>query len=319
MVRRTKAQAEQTRTALLDAAEHLFHERGVSRTSLEDIAKAAGMTRGALYWHFRNKLDVLCALQERVCTPAEDLIAMAADGRHPDPLGAIERSTLDALKELAGDAQKVRVMSILMQRCEYVDDMSEALRRLEDSNRELWSHLLEAFRRARDGGQLSPAWTPEAAVWMLRSFMMGQLYEWLKQPEAYDICRIGIGCLDRLFASFRGDPAIPPRAVASSQGCAGTPEVAADSIPLFPDLDADPTICPTLRRTTTCTEAMTTCGETSKPIAAKPARNRNAARKRGSSAPARPVETGDSRSANRESAAGETTAEAAAHEEAPTD
>ncbi len=256
MARRTKAEAEQTRTALLDAAEHLFHERGVSRTSLEDIAKAAGVTRGALYWHFRNKLDVLCAMQERVCTPAEDLLAMAADGRHPDPLGAIEQSTLDALKEFSADAQKVRVMSILMQRCEYVDDMSEALRRLEDSNRELWSHLLEAFRRARDGGRLSPAWTPEAAVWMLRSFMMGQLYEWLKQPEAYDICRIGTGCLDRLFASFRGEATPPPRA-AAPQGCVGTPEIAADSIPLFPDLDADPTICPTLRSATTCTSGLT--------------------------------------------------------------
>ncbi|MQT11748.1 TetR family transcriptional regulator [Segnochrobactrum spirostomi] len=262
MVRRTKAAAEQTRADLLDAAEHLFHERGVSRTSLDDIAKAAGVTRGAVYWHFRNKLDVLCALQERICTPAEDLLAMAADGRHPDPLGAIEQSTLDTLRELAGDSRKVRVMSILMQRCEYVDEMSEALRRLEESNRELWSHLLEAFRRARDGGRLSPAWTPEAAVWMLRSFMMGQLYEWLKQPEAYDICRIGTGCLDRLFASFRGEATPPPRA-AGPRTCDGPPEIAADSVPLFADLDTDPTVCPTLRRATACT------GRHAVPIAAE--------------------------------------------------
>ena len=48
-MRRTKEDAQQTRESLLDAAECLFAERGVSRTSLQDIAKAAGVTRGAVY------------------------------------------------------------------------------------------------------------------------------------------------------------------------------------------------------------------------------------------------------------------------------
>ena len=59
MVRRTKADAEATRLSLLDAAEQLFQARGVSRTSLNDIATAAGTTRGAIYWHFKDKADLL--------------------------------------------------------------------------------------------------------------------------------------------------------------------------------------------------------------------------------------------------------------------
>ena len=51
-MRRTKEDAQLTREVLLDAAEVLFAQRGVSRTSLQEIAKAAGMTRGAVYWHF---------------------------------------------------------------------------------------------------------------------------------------------------------------------------------------------------------------------------------------------------------------------------
>ncbi len=54
-MRRTKEDAQLTREALLDAAEVLFAQRGVSRTSLQEIAKAAGMTRGAVYWHFKDK------------------------------------------------------------------------------------------------------------------------------------------------------------------------------------------------------------------------------------------------------------------------
>ena len=68
-MRRTKAEAEQTRHDLLDAAELLFDQQGVSRTSLADIAKAAGVTRGAVYWHFKNKSEVLAAIVERVHLP----------------------------------------------------------------------------------------------------------------------------------------------------------------------------------------------------------------------------------------------------------
>ena len=66
MVRRTKAEAEATRQALLDAAERLFEARGVSRTSLQDIASAAGLTRGAVYWHFRDKADLFDARYQPV-------------------------------------------------------------------------------------------------------------------------------------------------------------------------------------------------------------------------------------------------------------
>src|ERR1700712_1304134 len=57
MVRRTKEEAAETRNSILDAAERVFFEKGVSRTTLADIALEAGVTRGAIYWHFANKGD----------------------------------------------------------------------------------------------------------------------------------------------------------------------------------------------------------------------------------------------------------------------
>jgi TetR/AcrR family acrAB operon transcriptional repressor len=55
MVRRTKEEAAATRDSILDAAEILFAKNGVSRTTLQHIATAAGVTRGAIYWHFVDK------------------------------------------------------------------------------------------------------------------------------------------------------------------------------------------------------------------------------------------------------------------------
>ena len=73
MARRTKEEAEETRQSILDAAERLFHDQGVSRTSLADIASAAGVTRGAIYWHFENKVDLFQAMLERLHLPLEEL------------------------------------------------------------------------------------------------------------------------------------------------------------------------------------------------------------------------------------------------------
>ena len=62
MPRRTKEEAEQTRQHLLNTALRLFAERGISRTNLKDVATEADLTHGALYWHFKNKADLIEAL-----------------------------------------------------------------------------------------------------------------------------------------------------------------------------------------------------------------------------------------------------------------
>ena len=69
MARRTKEEALVTRELILDAAERVFHQRGVSRTSLQEIAKEAGLTRGAIYWHFEDKGELFHAMMERVTLP----------------------------------------------------------------------------------------------------------------------------------------------------------------------------------------------------------------------------------------------------------
>ena len=89
MARRTKEEALATRHRLLDAAELLFQAQGVSNTSLQQIAERAGATRGAIYWHFKDKADLFDAMMERVKLPLE-AAARNADESIQDPLDAIE-------------------------------------------------------------------------------------------------------------------------------------------------------------------------------------------------------------------------------------
>lgn len=59
MPRKTKDEAEQTRLSIMQAAVEVFNDKGVSRSTLADIASEAGVTRGAIYWHFDNKSDLM--------------------------------------------------------------------------------------------------------------------------------------------------------------------------------------------------------------------------------------------------------------------
>ena len=64
MARRTNEQAQQTRENILRGALDVFSEKGFSRSTLSDIAKRIGMTRGAVYWHFKDKQELLVELIE---------------------------------------------------------------------------------------------------------------------------------------------------------------------------------------------------------------------------------------------------------------
>ena len=56
---------EHTRSLLLDAAEEVFAEKGFTPASLDDIARAAGYTKGAIYKHFATKEDLFLAVSDR--------------------------------------------------------------------------------------------------------------------------------------------------------------------------------------------------------------------------------------------------------------
>jgi AcrR family transcriptional regulator len=201
-MRRTKTEAEQTRNALLDAAEAVFWTKGVTRTTLNDIARQAGTTRGAIYHHFRGKADLLIALLDRRRFPQEEELARnAADGT-ADPLAVLHAICRSALVLLAGDVARQRLLGIMMHRCESLGELQAlADRRREEilRSREL---LIRLLARADEAGQLSSTWSPYTAALTLHSVMIGLVDQWLRYPRSFDLDREGVASLQCLFASF---------------------------------------------------------------------------------------------------------------------
>lgn len=203
MARRTKEDAEKTRKSIMDAAESVFLENGVSATSLDAVARAAGVTRGAIYWHFRDKSHLLEALVERTQFPVADVIAQLSEGGVTAPpssvLADIRDACLNALRLLASDPRRQRTYTILLLRCEAVGDVLEWRTR---NNREMRKMMIEAFELAERQGELAKPWTPRMAANATSMMMLGMFRDWLEEPKRFDIRTEGSDCVRALFAAM---------------------------------------------------------------------------------------------------------------------
>ncbi len=121
MARKTKEEALKTRESILDAAVQVFSARGVSRTTLANIAKEAGVTRGAIYWHFQNKEDLLNALWQQILLPFEPINQAIANPDEPDPLGKFQETHIAFFKSLKEDPRLLQLCQILFNKCEAVE------------------------------------------------------------------------------------------------------------------------------------------------------------------------------------------------------
>jgi AcrR family transcriptional regulator len=186
-MRRTKAEAHQTREALIQAAIDVFHQRGVSHTTLDEIARAAGVTRGAVYWHFRDKLEIFSALEERIGLPNAELSATMKFRleTHPelDPLAELAAAISEGLQRLDNDRERRKILTILWLRCEYVGGMMSALTRRRQADVEMQEQLLAVVRIAAERGRLAPGWSPDLAARGLFLLLNGSVEDWLRAPD----------------------------------------------------------------------------------------------------------------------------------------
>lgn len=108
-VRSNKDRTEATQSALLTAARHLFAEQGYAETSTPEIVRAAGVTRGALYHHFEDKVALFRAvIMEEYRAVADEITnsAKSVPGSALDALRQGSRGFLDAMS----DEGRVRIM-----------------------------------------------------------------------------------------------------------------------------------------------------------------------------------------------------------------
>lgn len=219
MVRRTRDEALETRDSLLDAAERLFSERGVSRTSLADIAKAAGVTRGAIYWHFRDKGELFTAMVDRVTLPMDEMVARTGDAKLDDPLGSVRAAALYALERTTHDAQCQRVFDVVTHKCEYLDEMAEVKQRMGKMKENCVRNAERGLRNAIKHGQLPASVDPRLAAVGLDALLHGLIISWLANREYFPLKRRAAAVIDMYLDGLRcAKPAAAQRKTARATG-----------------------------------------------------------------------------------------------------
>ena len=206
MARKTKTEAAITREQLLDAAEQVFREHGVARTSLTEIAAAAGVTRGAVYWHFKDKADLFTAMCERATLPLDALVSAAGAATHDDPLGALRDLSVAALTCLATDARAQAVFEVMFHKSELTGDLAQIAGRRERERCDCLLSVERLMQQAIAVGQLPADTDPALATRLLHATMGGIMREWVLDKRAFDLAAQAPGFIDTIIAGLLASP-----------------------------------------------------------------------------------------------------------------
>ena len=210
MVRRTKQEALETRDRILDAAERVFYDKGVAHASLEDIAAAARVTRGAIYWHFKDKAELFDAMMQRVVLPAEDMLERADCGAG-DTLGSLRKAAVDVLVRTATDARMQRIFEIAYHKCEYVGDARGVRERHVASQAACLATIEDGFRQCVAAGELPASVQPKVAAVGAMSLVSGIIANWVLDPGAFPLRKHAQALVDIYFRGLVHTPDLQPR------------------------------------------------------------------------------------------------------------
>jgi len=206
MARKTKEDAEATRASILDAAELCFLKKGVARTTLEDIAAQAGHTRGAVYWHFANKLEVFEAVMERVESPFISQLDQIASSKNDQPLPTLRQFYVTVFDELTHNSNARNAVEIAFLHCEVVEETRPILSREHRGATQSQARIKEALAHAKRLKQLRADLDPAVCAMTLHCSVGGLIREWLLNPQLISLQRDGLAMIDTLLTSFAAEP-----------------------------------------------------------------------------------------------------------------
>lgn len=213
-MRRTKEEAQETRIAIICSALPLFAAKGPSATNLVEVAKAAKLTRGAIYWHFKNKWELLDAVIDYYARPVNTFASVDNAEKKSDPLGMLRREYIDLLKNVA----QIKEYQQVFQLCNYINtanysvsqDEQQLVSRFISLREEKHNFQCLILNRAIELGQLPQNLDVEAGATMITSMLNGIVFNWISMPNSYSLAARAEQYVDALMSILRTELKISP-------------------------------------------------------------------------------------------------------------
>lgn len=185
MVRKSKEDAEKTRQAILESALDVFSEKGYAKTTFDEIAARAGFTKGAIYWYFRNKADLVAALiVEYVERKRAEIEKVSPGSLSLD--GLLERCCIWAQKS-QNDLRYAKFNKFIFCQMEWSETV---LNRVDKNLKELRAFHLDRIKKilveSRKRGELKDDVDIEKTQHVIMACYMGIMFSSLSKRFDYD-------------------------------------------------------------------------------------------------------------------------------------
>jgi TetR/AcrR family acrAB operon transcriptional repressor len=201
-MRRTKEEAAVTRASVLKAALSVFSAKGYAAATLDDVAKAAKVTRGAIYWHFKSKADLYNTLTGELSARGANLVQQAvAEG---GTLLEILRRVFVRQCALIEDDQEARaVMELAMFKTGLSPELQAGRKKQLEAGATLLEGITETMRQGIALGVLRNDLDPANMARAFIAFENGAIQLWLTLPKSFSLKTSAESFADILISGLR--------------------------------------------------------------------------------------------------------------------
>lgn len=201
-MRRTKEEAAITRATLLKTALSVFSTRGYAATTLDDVAKAAKVTRGAIYWHFKSKADLYNTLVQEFSARGAGVVqqAVSEGGMLIEILRRIFVRVCTVIEE---DKELRAVMELTLFKTGMDPDLQAGRKKQIEEGNALLQGITEAMRQGIAQGDLRNDIDPADMARAFIAFENGAIQLWLLSPRSFSLKASAESFADVLVAGLR--------------------------------------------------------------------------------------------------------------------
>jgi AcrR family transcriptional regulator len=201
-MRRTKEEAAVTRATLMKTALSVFSTKGYAAATLDDVAKAAKVTRGAIYWHFKSKADLYNRLVQEFSARGAALVQQAvAEG---GTLIEILRRVFVRQCALIEEDKEVRaVMELALFKTGLEPELQPGHKKQLESGTALVAGLTNTMQQGITQGILRNDLDPADMARAFLAFENGAIQLWLTSPKSFSLKASAESFADILIAGLQ--------------------------------------------------------------------------------------------------------------------
>ena len=185
-MKKTKEEASETRLAILQSALDTFYEKGYTRTTFDEIAKRIGYTKGAVYWHFRNKPDLVTALINDYITRQREYV----DSRIGElkTLNDILTYFLHMSEYIISSENNRKLAFFMALQMEWSEALITKVKLDVDEHRQkMLNKLKEALTFIQNSGEIGDDVDLDKTTYVMKSVWLGLLSGYLGHRCPYDL------------------------------------------------------------------------------------------------------------------------------------